>query len=206
MKILGWVLLAIVALVAIWAIFFREEKKTSACGKAVGGATVGGTTVGESTGETICDIAAKALDYTIGPDSVAQKINTGITGVDVKNFKTFNELTDAQNLGQNMCNCYHGNEAACTSALEQSPGLRCKVGDCDCHITDTSGQVIHDRDVHEIHYRDSKGGPYTATVGPKVPVGGCQANTPGAASNRAAGFCGTLAALTNTIGGTKKAA
>jgi hypothetical protein len=117
-------------------------------------------------------------------------INHAVFGVGTDTFKTFGEKTAAQQLGVNMCNCYHGNQAACKAALEQSPGLRCKAGDCDCHITDTAGQVIHDRDVTQIHYRDSHGGPYTANVGKKVPVGGCQppidANV---ASNRANGYC-----------------
>jgi hypothetical protein len=121
------------------------------------------------------------------------KYNRLIFGVGTDTFKQFNELTDVQQLGTNMCACYHGNEAACRAAREQSPGLRCKVGDCDCHVTDTAGAVIGQRDVHEIHYRDSVGGPYTATVGRKVPVGGCQAPVDAnVKSNRDAGYCGGL--------------
>jgi hypothetical protein len=121
------------------------------------------------------------------------KYNRLIFGVGTDTFKQFNELTDVQQLGTNMCAAYHGNAAALKAALEQSPGLRCKLGDCDCHITDTSGAVIHDRDVKEIHYRDSVGGPYTAKVGRKVPVGGCQAPVDAnVKSNRDNGYCGGL--------------
>jgi hypothetical protein len=135
------------------------------------------------------NLASLATDVITNPN----KYNHLIFGVGTDTFKDFNELTDVQQLGTNMCACYKGNEAACKAAREQSPGLRCKAGDCDCHITDTAGAVIHDRDVHTIHYRDSVGGPYTATVGRKVPVGGCQAPIDAnVTSNRNAGYCGGL--------------
>src|SRR6185503_9083400 len=97
----------------------------------------------------------------------------GLPGTD--GFRTFGQKTAAMQLGQAMCSCYHGNAAACLTVKQQSPTVRCKSGDCDCHITDTAGQDIGTRDVQTIRYRDSRG-TYTAPVGRKTPAGGCRTN------------------------------
>lgn len=91
------------------------------------------------------------------PDAV----NKAIFGVSMDDFKTWDQMSAFNTLEHNMCACYHGNADACRQAKLQAPGLRtCKPGDCDCHPKKGNGSTVI--------YRDSRGGPYTTTYGPKV--------------------------------------
>jgi hypothetical protein len=161
------VILAVVGLggVAVWLL---------TRGPAPTGSPIGAADPGLGT------IAKVAYTAITNPNA----INHAVFGVGTDTFKTFGDSSDFQKLSSNMCACYHGNTAGCDAALEQAPLKTCKPGDCDCHPTNPTSGVIF--------YRDSHGGPYSANFGPKVPIGGCRGQTPGAISNRAAGYCAGL--------------
>lgn len=87
-----------------------------------------------------------------------------VTGTSGSQFKTFGQLDDFAFLKYLMCNAYHqgrgGNTLSTRAAKQMAPALRLAPGDGDCNPTNPSPGVIR--------YRDSFGGPYETTFGPKT--------------------------------------
>lgn len=214
MKVVGWLVLVALVIVLIY-LALKPKKKQSSCGKAISGSSIAGTKVGDASAETICDVASAVLDYSVGKDSPADKINHALTGVSIDTFKTFGDVDDFANIKKNMHSAYiAGNNAAAIAVQQQAPGMiNCqpKGGngghiDCDDNPTNLGGG--------KMRYRTSDGKTHDIDYGKKVPLGGCvvwprlsdgYSNADAVKSNIAAGDCPLLASLTNTIGGSKAA-
>jgi hypothetical protein len=94
---------------------------------------------------------------------VGKAVKEIATGTSGSQFKTYGQLSDFEFLKYLLCNAYHqgigGNTLSTRAAKQMAPGISVAPGDGDCNPTNPRPGVIR--------YRDSHGGPYETTFGPK---------------------------------------
>jgi hypothetical protein len=190
--------IVVLALVVLWLLSSGSLGELLGVFNPQGGLSDGSSATGSgpqqpnntsATGLHVNSVQGLAATAIFNPGS----INQAITGVSPTTFTTFGDSGDFQKLASNMCNCYHGNDAACVAVNEQAPGIsNCRPGskDCDCHPIDLGGGTV----AYKTHTNQS--GNLRAQYGKKVPVGGCKPHTTPynnagpLAENIKGGYCG----------------